>query len=181
MKTSKRKLMSKTFKQAALATVLLGASITHASDFEPSIYLGADAGKSSYTQPGVSTGDPTFGLKLGYQMTPHFAAEVLLRSLSFRIDGPFTDSAYYPENNRSIAMLGILPMGEHFSTYAKLGVGATTMHSASVARKDFEKTEAMLSIGGNYALSKNWKLYVEATHFNQLGVNLFTVGAQFHF
>jgi hypothetical protein len=181
MISTTEKLMSKVFKLAALASILLSASVTHAGEPEPGFYVGADLGKSSSTQAGVSTRESTVGLKLGYQITPHLATEVLVRALNARIDGPFADSAYYPENNHSVAVLGMLPISENFSAYTRLGVGETTMHSARVAKKDYKKTEAMVSIGGNYTLSEKWSFYLEATHFNQSGVKLIALGTQFCF
>jgi hypothetical protein len=181
MSKTKQKLLTKTFSLVALTTIVLHAIVSHASDLDPGFYLGADLGKSSYKQTSVSSEDPAFGLKLGYQFTPHLATEVLFRSLSFNLDGPFSSSAYYPDSNRSIAVLGILPIDANFSTNARLGFGKTSMHSSRLAKKDYQKSETLVSIGGSYSLTQNWRLNLEATRFNQSSVTLITVGTEIHF
>ena len=181
MSKTKHKLLTKVFSQIALATIVLHASLSHASDLDPGFYLGADLGKSSYKQTDVSSRDPAFGLKIGYQFTPHLATEVFFRSLSFNLDGPFSDSTYYPDSNRSVAVLGILPIDENFSIYARLGFGKTSMHSSRIAKKDYQKSETLMSIGGSYKLTQKWRLNLEATRFNQSSVILITVGTEIHF
>jgi hypothetical protein len=175
------KLTLKVLGCAALSTLLLGSRFAKANDLEPGFYLGADAGRSNYKQSGINSGDPTFGLKVGYQFNANFAAEVLVRSLNFRFDGPFADSAYYPESNRSLALLGSLPIAHNVSAYLRLGLGETTMHAASATKHDYQKSEAMMSVGAAYHLTKSWQLNLEASRFDRSKVSSFTIGAQFHF
>ncbi|PHV04878.1 hypothetical protein CSQ96_23095 [Janthinobacterium sp. BJB412] len=173
--------MSTLFKRAALASLLLASSTSFAADFEPGIYVGADIGRSSYKQPGVSDGDAAFGLKLGYQATPNFGAEIIARSLSFRIDGPFADSAYYPDSHVGVAAVGKVPLNERFNLYGRLGVGRTKMHSARVANKDQNETEALFGAGIGYAFSPKWQMSLEATRFNKSEITLVTLGVQYNF
>lgn len=181
MTLSNRHLILKVFARTTLTAIMLGAMSAKADDLESGFYLGADVGRSSYKQPGFNSGDPSFGLKVGYQFNANFAAEVLVRSLSFRFDGPYADSAYYPESNRSLALLGSLFIANKVSIYARLGLGETTMHAARIAKHDYQKSEAMMSVGCAYDLTKSWRLNVEASRFDQAKVSLFTLGAQFHF
>lgn len=173
--------MFKLLTRVTLIGLLLSTASAQADDLHSGIYVGADLGKSSYKQPGVSDSDPTFGIRIGYQFTPYIATEFLIRSLSFRIDGPFADSAYYPENNRSLALLGTLPLTTETSIYTRLGVGETTMHSARVAKVDYQKSESMMSIGAAYQVSKTWRLNIEASRFDKSKITLITVGTQYHF
>lgn len=181
MTLSRKNILFKMLVRTTMTAMLFCAISAKADNLEPGFYLGADVGRSSYKQPGVNSGDPTFGLKAGYQFNSNFAAEVLVRSLSFRLDGLFADSAYYPESNRSFALLGSLPIANKVSIYARLGLGETTMHSARKAKHDYQKSEAMVSVGSAYDLTKSWRLHVEASRFDQSKIRLLTLGAQFYF
>ncbi|MBJ7311679.1 outer membrane beta-barrel protein [Rugamonas sp. CCM 8940] len=173
--------MSTVFTRAALSTLLLASSAAYAAEFDPGIYVGSDIGRSSYSQPGVSNGDLALGLKLGYQATPNFGAEIIARSLSFRIDGLFSDSAYYPESHIGVAAVGKIPLNDRFSLYGRLGVGRTKMHSARVANKDQNETEALFGGGVSYAFSPKWQMSLEAIRFNKSELTLVTLGVQYNF
>lgn len=81
--------------------------------------------------------------------------------------------------------LGILPVGESFSVFGRLGLLQTSttvrMTGAAAARDDRSETEMHVGIGGMLKLSRGWALRLEFERVNDSKIDLSSLGLQYLF
>jgi OmpA-OmpF porin, OOP family len=153
------------------------APVVVAPAFVPSWYIGASVGRSEYSDAGNGTGWKVFG---GYRFHPNFAAE-----LSY-VDLGNTDIAPgFSAKSRggSLDALGILPLGNNFDVFAKVGVADMKLSG------DFSsgsKVGANYGIGATYHFSHTIGVRAEAERFQNVGedlgsANLYSIGVQYGF
>ncbi len=176
-------------KTLALAAILSMCSLyAHAADQqnqqdEQGFYAGISVGKSNVSSRVVKeSGDAIGGLNVGYQINQNFAAELMYRSMSFRLfDNLIGDQSYYPESHIGVSAIGRIPLSDSFGFYGRLGVGQTTMKSASAALGSQHETDISSGVGFDYQLTKNFSAKIEMTHFSKTGVNTTLAGIQYRF
>ena len=119
---------------AALAIAVLG-SPAWAQGFiqDPAVYGGLGYAESSLDDDGLFRGwdkdDDDRGLHIfgGYRFNPYLAAELSIRDLGeYRAQGH--DFSYRSELiATTVGVVGTLPLGDHVSLYARIGVGYVSM------------------------------------------------------
>lgn len=84
-----------------------------------------------------------------------------------------------------ISALGMLPLGDSFWVYGRLGLLQTRISSkaqgAVVANSDSGETELHVGIGGMLQLSRGWALRAEYERVNDTRIDLSTLGVQYRF
>ena len=84
-----------------------------------------------------------------------------------------------------ISALGMLPVGESFWVYGRLGLLQTRISSkaqgAVVANSDTGETEMHVGIGGMLQLSRSWALRAEYERLNDTRIDLSSLGVQYRF
>jgi hypothetical protein len=84
-----------------------------------------------------------------------------------------------------VSGLGILPLGDSFSAYGRLGLLRTrTASSASgavTANSEHDQTELHVGIGGMVLLGRGWSLRGEFERANDSKVDLGSLGVQYQF
>ena len=171
-------------------------------------YLGAEVGRTnlkSTETDGVA--DPLkanatgFGLYGGYQFQPNAAIEVGYRDL-----GKIKDSVTIIESGTTatangtvklqalhISLLGIFPVSDEFSLYARIGAARLKVKSdfsytvSGVNETDSDtvkKTHGMFGLGARFAVNKEFGVRAEYTHFSkteELKISNFTIGGDYQF
>ena len=84
-----------------------------------------------------------------------------------------------------ISALGMLPVGESFWVYGRLGLLQTRISSkaqgAVVANSDSGETELHAGIGAMFQISRGWALRAEYERVNDTRIDLSSVGVQYRF
>ena len=138
----------------------------------------------------IDDSDTGFGLAGGYQINDHFAMEfayVDLGSVDYQAtatvsdgvderdaDVGFGNSAHGPV----ISAIGILPIGERFSVFGR--VGLSLMNAEGTARitldgatqrvsQSSQKTDPMYGLGAEYSVSKNFAIRVSWDRYLDIG------------
>ncbi|HET8692220.1 MAG TPA: outer membrane beta-barrel protein [Steroidobacteraceae bacterium] len=136
----------------------------------------------------VDDSDTGFGLAGGYQLNDHFAFEIAyvdLGSVGSRHVATVTDGVQQETaevdfqtsaDGAAVSVLGILPIGERFSVYGRLGLSflsATGTASITVdgvtqrPRQSDQKTDPVYGVGVEYAIGKysavrlSWDRYTD--------------------
>ncbi|MCK9283221.1 MAG: outer membrane beta-barrel protein [Rhodocyclaceae bacterium] len=126
--------------------------------------------------------DVAFKLQLGYKLNEHFAIEGGYVDLgnakySASFTGGSADIKVRAEGF-NIAALGIVPIGEKFSLFGKVGViyaylsanaSGGGIASGAGGSESSTKLKSHWSIGGDYALNNNWAVRAEFERFSDLG------------
>lgn len=151
----------------------------------------------------VDDTDTAYKLQFGYQFTPYFAVEAGYADL-----GKMTYSAAFTSGSANasakatgitVAALGILPIGNDFSLFAKLGtidakvetdVSATGPGGSASANRSSTRWRPNYGLGAAYSVNKSIGIRAEYERFDNLGdsnttgsgdVDLFSVGVAFKF
>lgn len=152
--------------------------------------------------------DTGFGIGGGYQVNDHFAFEfgyVDLGSISYRAAGTVTDGVDQlaaeavlgsSADGPVVSVLGILPIGERFSVYGRVGLSLlsaegraqiTVDGDSGRASQSDQKTDPMFGIGVEYDLTKHfairlgWDRYLDVATENVAGdtdADLYSVGVR---
>ncbi len=152
--------------------------------------------------------DTGFGLGGGYQLNEHFAFEfgyVDLGSIGYRAEGTVTDGvdtfdadAVFDSSADGpvVSVLGILPIGERFSVFGR--VGLSLLNAKGTARitvdgeegrasQSSQKSDPMFGVGVEYDLTKHfavrlgWDRYLDVATENVAGdtdADLYSLGVR---
>lgn len=152
--------------------------------------------------------DTGFGIGGGYQLNDHFAFEfayIDLGSLGYRAEGTVTDGVdtlaaeavlASSADGPVVSVLGILPLGERFSVYGR--VGLSLLNAKGTARisvageegrasQSSQKSDPMFGVGVEYDLTKNfairlaWDRYLDVATENVAGdtdADLYSLGVR---
>jgi len=205
-------------KPSLLCGVLLSlaASSTLAGDF----YVGASLGRSNVDmdrsetdavlvsagatglRSSVDEHDTHYGLSLGYQLNPYLAFELGYADFgSARYRASFTGGgarAHLDAHGWTASVLGILPVGEKFSIFGRLGgihakveadVDVTGPGGAAAGTAQDRDWSGLYGAGVVYALTPSIGLRGEFTRYDSLGgsntgsgdVDTWSLGALFRF
>jgi OmpA-OmpF porin, OOP family len=152
--------------------------------------------------------DTAFGLGGGYQLNDHFAVEFVyvdLGSVGYQATATVTDGVDQAvadvslESSASgpvVSAVGILPIGERFSVFGRVGLALLnadgkariTIDGVSQgASQSSQKTDPMYGVGAEYSLSKNFSIRLAWDRYLDVGTedvsgdvdsDLFTLGVR---
>ena len=164
--------MKKIVALAALALTALSASAA-----DNSWYVGADIGSTTFKVTGDSDSKTGYGALVGYTLNQNIAFEGSVRRLG--------SESGVDVNAWQASVLGLLPLNQQFTVYGRLGV---TRNSLDISQNNVDvsvnKTRALIGVGVDYKIDKNWALRAE---YNDLGDNYnvridqFNVGVTYRF
>lgn len=153
--------MKKYFVAAAVA---VAAAQVVAAD--SAWYVGADLGNTNFKQEDDKANRVGFGATVGYRVNENVALELQARRLG--------RSGDLSANAVSASVLGILPLENNFSLYARLGYGRNSLElDSGSADYTVRKSKALFGLGASYAIDKNWSVRAE---YVNLGKNKFQDG-----
>jgi OOP family OmpA-OmpF porin len=152
--------------------------------------------------------DTGFGIGGGYQLNDHFAVEfgyVDLGSIGYRAEGTVTDDVdqFAAEaildssaNGPVVSVLGILPIGERFSVFGRIGLSLlnakgtariTVDGTSARASQSAQKSDPMFGVGVEYDLTRHfairlgWDRYLDVATQNVAGdtdADLYSLGVR---
>jgi opacity protein-like surface antigen len=154
-----------------------------APSFEPGMYVEVNGGRASVSSKYAdSSNDISLGAATGYQFTTNLGFEVYTRSLSFNpFRGFLAEPGYYPDSHYGIALMGNMPLDDHFSFTGRAGVGRTTMKPTRTTMEDRTDTDPIVGFGVRYALSRHWSINLEGSYLTKSEVSLLTFGGRYQF
>jgi OOP family OmpA-OmpF porin len=152
--------------------------------------------------------DTGFGISGGYQLNDHFAFEfgyVDLGSIGYRAEGTVTDGVDTLDaeavlgssaDGPVLSVLGILPIGERFSVFGRVGLALlnakgtariTVDGEEGRASQSSQKSDPMFGVGVEYDLTKHfairlgWDRYLDVATENVAGdtdADLYSLGVR---
>jgi len=155
--------------------------------------------------------DTAFGLAGGYQVNPNFAAELAwvdLGDISYAANGTVTDGVDTFDAGLGIdqstsgpvlSFLGIVPIGERFSVFGRLGIALMSVDADATVSVDGEsasdgvstdRSNLMYGIGGEFSLNRSfgvrlgWDRYAEVGSEDQAGevdIDVISLGLRYNF
>lgn len=157
-------------KKIIAAAALSFVAVASASAAGNSWYVGADVGRTTFKADGESDGQTGFGALVGYQLNDNVAFEGALR----RLASQDIDVGTVRANAAQVSVLGLLPLANGFSVYARLGLTHNVLEVAvKGATVSFDSNAAVIGIGAQYQLGNNLSIRGE---YADLGNNKFEVG-----
>lgn len=150
------------------------------------------------TSGSSDTQDVSYGANLGYRLSRNFAVEagyVNLGSYSYQSNASPSGSVSgeFEAEGLTAAGVGIVPLGNGFSAYGKLGViGAHTRLTKSglgTGDATHDSIGLLAGLGASYDITPKVAATLEWNHYGGLGnpstaygsVNTYTVGAKYRF
>ncbi len=168
-----------------------GLSVSEAEDRLAALFdsAGLDVVDSTTT---IDDSDTGFGLAGGYQVNDHFALEVTyvdLGSVGSRhavtaTDGVETSDAdvvlQSSADGAALSALGILPIGERFSVFARVGISFLSADGTARITVDgqtqrpsqsSQKTDPVFGVGAEYNLSKHFAVRLAWDRYTDIGTD----------
>ncbi|RQO63295.1 hypothetical protein DBR47_01755 [Paucibacter sp. KBW04] len=180
----KQSTMKKIFAAAALS--LIAASASAAGN---GWYVGADVGSTKFKNEGETITKTGFGALVGYSLSENVAFEATVRRLgSWDVDSVDTSA-----NALQVSVLGILPLGNGFSLYGRLGASRNSLDASyQNVTASVSSTEAVFGLGAAYQINNNFSVRaeyadlgnnkIEAGNFStKVKINQFNVGLNYAF
>jgi len=190
-------------RKALVAVALLVASASALAQ-ETGAYVGAAIGQASYrevcrdfdTLVGVvgafgcsSQQDSAGKLFAGWRFLRYLSAELSyinygeVKAQGVAGGAPVTATSRV--RAAGISALGIVPLGERFSAFARLGLLQSKVQAQSAgavsAAIDHGETELHVGIGAMAHLGRGWALRAEFERLNDTRIDLSTLGVQYQF
>jgi OmpA-OmpF porin, OOP family len=175
------------FAALSVALGLTAPSVGMAQD--AGWYAGASIGQSKYDgfctnlNPGVSCEDTDTALRVfgGFRINRHFAVELGYHQLGeATATAPSGSTLGFEATTFELLGLGIVPLGDRFSVYGKVGLYAgDTKVSANGFSTSPSRNDLTYGIGAQYDFTPNlgvraeWQRYQDLGSFDLMGVNLF--------
>ena len=161
-------------KKIFALTVLAFAAAT-ASAADNSWYVGGDIGSTKIKALGESVNKTGFGAVVGYQLNTNVAFELAARRLGSADD--------VSANAVQVSALGILPLSNEFSLFARLGVSRNSLDlDEGKVSYSIHKTKAFFGLGGSYQIDKALSLRAEYANLgkNKIGSGVDSVEIKIH-
>jgi OOP family OmpA-OmpF porin len=138
----------------------------------------------------IDDSDTGIGLAGGYQLNDHFAMEfayVDLGSVDYRATATVTDGVDQADADVSLSnsasgpvlsAMGILPIGERFSVYGRIGLSLMTAKGTAritlngatdKASQSSQKTDPVYGIGAEFSLSRNFAVRLAWDRYPNVG------------
>jgi len=173
--------------------------------FEQAGFAVVDASSS------LDDSDTAFGATLGYQVNENFAAElsyVDLGSVDYNASGtvngglgdvPASVGISASAQGPVFSLLGILPIGERFSVYGRIGLASMDSEGSVSVTIDGEteslsdstqRSNGLYGLGGEFSVNKRFGIRLELTRYADVGsdditgetdVDLITLGLRVSF
>jgi OOP family OmpA-OmpF porin len=183
-----------------ITAVALAAGLVSAPAFAQSWYVGFGAGIGNLGKTGqditglsnatIDDSDKTYTIRLGYRLSKHFA-----------IEGGYYDLGKYTFSGRSgaidvsgsakaksfgLSAVGILPMGDSFELYGRLGIEESEIKANAnttnlTASESDKQTGATYGVGGRFLFSKNVGVFAEWMKNDKIEVDSYLLGVDFRF
>lgn len=168
-----------------------GLSVSSSEDRLAAIVDAADLDIVSVTTT-VDDSDTGFGLAGGYQMNDHLAFEfsyVDLGTVGSRHAATITDGVTQEDadvllqssaSGGAVSVLGILPIGERFSLFGRVGISFLSADgSAKITvdgqsqrpRQSSQKTDPVFGVGAEYAMSKHFAVRLAWDRYTNIGTD----------
>jgi len=155
--------------------------------------------------------DTGFGLAAGYQVNPYFATELAYVDLGewdYAAEGTVTDgvSDYASTFGLSqsaagpvFSVLGIVPIGERFSVFARLGLALMNVDAdadlsidgvADSARASTDRSNGVYGLGGEFNINRRFGVRLEWDRYADVGsedltgdtdIDLISLGLRYNF
>lgn len=168
-----------------------GLSVSESEDRLAALFdsAGLDVVDSTST---IDDSDTGFGLAGGYQVNDHFAFEITyvdLGSVGSRHAATITDGVEQGDadvvfqssaDGAAVSALGILPIGERFSVFARVGISflsadgtakITVDGQTQRPRQSSQKTDLVYGVGAEYGLSKHFAVRLAWDRYTDVGTD----------
>jgi OOP family OmpA-OmpF porin len=186
--------MNRIFTIAAVAAALAAAPA-----FAQNWYAGFGVGVGNLNKSGqeltgltnavIDDSDKTYTVRMGYRFNPYLAIEggyYDLGKYTFSTNSGAQVSGSGKAKSFGLSGVGILPMGERFEGYARLGIeqseikvnANTALATASASDK---QTGATYGIGARYLMTRNLALFGEWMKNDKIEIDSYLVGVDFRF
>jgi OOP family OmpA-OmpF porin len=187
-----------------LAAIAAFAACSPALAQDTGFYVGAAAGQASYREVcrdfdtlvgvqgafGCSSQQDTAGkVFAGWRFLRYLAAELSYIDYGeAKAQGAIGGAAVTATSSvkaAGISALGLLPLGERFSVFGRLGLlqskTRTQSAGAVIAANNHDETELHVGIGGMFHMTRGWALRAEYERLNDTRIDLSTLGVQYQF
>jgi OOP family OmpA-OmpF porin len=190
--------------QKLLAAIAVSSACSPALAQNTGFYAGAALGQASHREACADfdrlAGAGTFSclnredtagkIFAGWRFLPYLAAELSVidfgeAKASGTVGGGAAVRATSSVTAAGISALGILPLGERFSAFGRLGLlqtrTRTQAQGAVTASDKHGETEMHVGIGALYQFTGAWGMRVEYERLNDTKIDLFSLGVQYRF
>jgi len=185
---------------AILAAVAATTAVPAFAQFAPSAYIGAGIGRGNLninateftglSNATVGDTDTSWTVRAGWRFHPYMALEAgyyEFGTYDFRGNaGAVTVTGDAKVESYSLSLVGILPMGEHFEGYGRIGYAHTkAKFSANTAISSAfaadTQNEATYGIGARWHFARNWSLFAEWMKNDKIKIDNYMGGIDFRF
>jgi OmpA-OmpF porin, OOP family len=174
----------------AAATAFSGAALAQAEPVR-GFYIGGSIGQME-ADGNCASGDScdfkdtSWKLFGGYRFNRYLAAEGFYADLGKISIRRGTVNVSAEQTSIGAAAVGILPLGQHFELFGKLGLASSsrkiTGSAPGVAISDNDSgSDILFGIGASYNFTRNFGLRAEWERYNDSEINVMSIGAQYKF
>jgi OOP family OmpA-OmpF porin len=176
---------------AAAGMAVSAASMAQAKSAETGFYAGATFGQSEADgscPAGFSCDfkDTDWKIFGGYRINRNFAAEVFYADhgeISIRAGGA---SATAESSTFGVAALGILPLGNQFEVFGKIGIGNTSVDASATAggfsaSAGDSGSDILFGVGAVFNFTRNLGVRAEYERYNDSEIDVLSIGLQYRF
>ena len=190
------------FATAGVVALGLSSGMAHAAAGAPGWYAGASVGQTTVRYGGGANLDADgLAVRGGYRFHRYFTLEVAhadLGDTGFQINCP-TGNVCVPETypidvrqsyrRTDLSALGLLPLGEHFELFARLGYAQARYEErvqfgiSQTQRTSVDSSETVYGAGARFHFSAPWTLRLEWDRSDVSGVEVdgYWLGAEYRF
>src|SRR5262245_53067283 len=176
---------------AASGLIASSAVMAQAKPADQGFYIGGSFGQSEASgscPSGFSCDfkDTDWKLFGGYRINRNFAAEVFYADhgeISIKARGGSATAKSSPFGGVG---LGILPLGNQFELFGKLGIGSTSVDASATAGglsagASDSGSDVVFGIGGMFNFSRNLGVRAEWERYNDSEIDVLSIGLQYRF
>ena len=153
-------------RKISLLSLLCVCSAAYAAQPNNPVYFDFNVGYLSAPVTARTTGSVAENVTFGYLFNPYFALETGLTGSVINVNQytvgryVYSPTAYYLSS--SLAVKGILPLGDVFNLYGKFGVSYNDYSYNNAGYTDtLTSAGVLLGVGAMFNISKQWALHVE--------------------
>ncbi|MBX9866166.1 MAG: outer membrane beta-barrel protein [Burkholderiales bacterium] len=161
-------------KKILFAILAISSGLSFAVD-NP-VYLDANIGVNTTYGAGLAT-----GANIGYLFNPNLGLEGGITYGASNGSNWNSGNSYYMYD---AAVKGILPLGDTFALYGKLGIAYNYYASCNGCSNGFNNgsnTGLLYGVGAQFNLSKSWSLHLEDYSVSGNNPNMLVAGGEFKF
>jgi OOP family OmpA-OmpF porin len=181
---------------AVLAAATLSAVPAFAqTPMPPAWYIGGGVGRGNLNLSGTDLGLPnaqvgdsatTYTLRGGYRFSPYWAVELGYYDLGEYDFSSGGLAGTAKAKSFGISLVGILPLGEAFDVYGRIGyadseVKVNASAGGFVGNSKDNQGGATYGVGARWNVSRNWGVFAEWMKNDKIEVDSYLVGFDFRF